>query len=93
MTVLYVITFDISDDRDRYRAVKVLKGVGIRVQKSVFECDLSEHGLLNVQSKLEKIIDHGSDSVRYYRLCRACVGEVEWQGPGSPPTTESFKVV
>lgn len=92
--MFYVITFDISDDRDRYRAVKVLKGAGVRVQKSVFECaNLSEHGLLRIQTKLEKIIDHGSDSVRYYRLCRACVEEVEYHGIGFPPSTGSFKVV
>jgi CRISPR-associated protein Cas2 len=92
--MFYVITFDISDNKDRYRAVKVLKGVGGRVQKSVFECaNLSEHSLLKIQTKLEKIIDHTTDSVRYYRLCRGCVKEVEWNGGGSPPSTESFKVI
>lgn len=88
-----LITFDISDNRDRYRAVKALKGVGQRVQKSVFECaDLNEHGLLKVQERLEKIINHTSDSVRYYRICKNCVQEVEYNGIGSPPTTSVFKV-
>ena len=92
--MLYLITFDISENRVRYRAVKVLKGVGRRVQKSVFECgNLSEEKLLEVQGRLEKLIDHSTDSIRYYQLCRNCQGEVEWHGIGKPPDNEVFKVV
>lgn len=92
--MFYVISFDISDNRDRYQAVKVLKGVGRRVQKSVFECgNLNEQSLLNVQTKLEKIIDHATDTVRYYRICKSCLQEVEYMGIGSQPNTETFKVV
>lgn len=92
--MVYLICFDISDDRVRYRVVKALKGYGRRVQKSVFECpDLSEHRLLLLQRKMESLIDHGSDSVRYYRLCKACVAEVEWTGVGGPPNTQRYAVV
>ena len=90
----YVVCFDISDNRVRYRVVKVLKGCGRRVQKSVFECpDLNEHRLLRLQKKLDDLIDHGSDSVRYYRLCRACVAEVEWIGGGEPPAADTYRIV
>lgn len=90
----YLICFDVSDDRVRYRVVKALKGHGRRVQKSVFECpNLSEHRLLLLQKKMESLIDHGSDSVRYYRLCKACVAEVEWTGVGDAPRMDRFLVV
>ena len=90
----YVVCFDISDNRVRYRVVKVLKGCGRRVQKSVFECpDLNEHRLLRLQKKLDDLIDHGSDSVRYYRLCRACVAEVGWIGGGEPPAADTYRIV
>ncbi len=92
--MVYLICFDVSDDRVRYRVVKALKGHGRRVQKSVFECpDLSEHRLLLLQKKMESLIDHGSDSVRYYRLCKACVAEVEWTGVGDALNNEKFLVV
>jgi CRISPR-associated protein Cas2 len=92
--MFFLITFDISDNKKRYRAVKVLKGIGVRVQKSVFECaELSEHGFLKAQAKLDKIIDHGCDSIRYYPLCRSCIQEVEWIGTGSQPVECTFKVV
>jgi CRISPR-associated protein Cas2 len=92
--MVYLICFDISDDRVRYRVVKALKGYGRRVQKSVFECpNLSEHRLLLLQKKMESLIDHGSDSVRYYRLCKACVAEVEWTGVGGGVTCCKYAVI
>lgn len=37
----YVVVYDITDDGERRRVDKVLKGYGFRAQKSVFECRLS----------------------------------------------------
>jgi len=92
--MFYVCCFDISDDKTRYRAVKTIKGLGGRVQKSIFEfSDISEKQLLVLKDKLEAIIDHQTDSVRYYRLCRACLAEVEWSGKGAPPQTDNFLVL
>jgi CRISPR-associated protein Cas2 len=78
-----VIAFDVSDDRARYRVVKALKAVAMRVQKSVFEArDLDRAAYLRMRSKVEKHIDPATDSVRYYRLCGGCVGQVEHYGAG-----------
>lgn len=89
-----LVCFDISDDKDRYLASKVLKGVGSRVQKSVFECsEITERQFLKLKDQLESIIDQRTDSVRYYPLCKKCVGDVEWSGLGEEPDTDSFKVV
>ncbi len=89
-----VICFDISDDKVRYRAVKVIKGLGYRVQKSVFECpDLTEKRLLTLKDTLEALINHETDSVRYYRLCRSCLRAVEWSAQGSAPHTDKFLVL
>ncbi len=89
-----MICFDISDDRARYRVVKVLKGYGVRVQKSVFECaDLTEKQFVTLKNDLEAIIDQTTDSVRYYRLCRSCLLQVEWSGLGAAPEIEDFVVI
>ncbi len=89
-----LVTFDISSDRIRYRAVKVLKGFGVRVQKSVFECSgLTEKHYLEMKDRLEALIDQRTDSVRYYSICKACVGNVEFSGKGSAPTEKSFETV
>ncbi len=90
----YLICFDISDNRIRYRAVKLLKGHGMRVQKSVFECPgLTEKQLLVLQDKLLALVDQTTDSVRYYRLCKACCAEIEWTGPGKGAQNENFAAI
>jgi len=92
--MFYIICFDISDDKVRYRAVKLIKGFAYRTQKSVFECpDLTEKQLLTIKDKLEALIDHETDSVRYYRLCRACVQVIEWSGQGAEPEQDNYLVV
>jgi len=91
--VFILVCFDIVDNRTRYRVVKTLKGYGVRVQKSVFECsNMTEHKFLKLISAMQKHIDHGEDTVRYYPLCAACVKGVEFSGIGSEPDNEKFVV-
>ncbi len=92
--MFYVVAFDISDDRIRYRAVKILKAFGYRVQKSVFECpDLTEKRFLTLKDRLEALIDFTTDSVRYYRQCRGCLDDCEVSGLGELPEVKDYKVV
>lgn len=59
----YLAAYDIRDDR-RLRTVAVcMEGYGIRVQYSVFICDLSERELYLLRSDLESRIDHSQDSI------------------------------
>jgi CRISPR-associated protein Cas2 len=67
---LFVVTYDISDDRERYRIDKVLKGYGFRVQKSVFECRLGKADKSRLIAGLNKLpIESGS--VKLYRVYAA----------------------
>jgi len=87
----YLVCFDISCDRVRYRVVKLLKGYGARVQKSVFECpQITEKQLLEMMEKMDALIDHATDTIRLYRLCAACRRELELVGPGAELTGEKF---
>lgn len=92
--MFYLVCFDIADDRIRYRVVKLLKGYGVRVQKSVFECgDLTEERFLKLKSGVADLIDQTEDSVRFYLLCRGCVRKVEYTGMGQQPDDSDFRVV
>ncbi len=92
--MFYLVCFDIVDDRTRYRAVKILKGFGIRVQKSVFECpNLTEERLVKLRQKLDDCINHTEDTVRFYPLCKRCLAGVEYSGIGEPPHTQGFKII
>lgn len=82
----YLISYDISDDRIRTKAGKMLQGYGRRVQKSVFECpDLTERQLLKLQDQLDRLVDHETDSVRLYRQCKGCLAQFDLIGTGERP--------
>ena len=91
-----VIAFDVTDDRRRYRVVKFLKALAVRVQKSVFEAtDLDDAPFLRLRSELEGIIDLGTDRLRYHRLCAACARRAVHVGNGPLPldSAEEFVIV
>ncbi len=88
-----LVCYDIVDNRVRYRVVKALKGYGVRVQKSVFECrNITEHKFLKLIATLEDFINHEEDSVRYYPLCAGCIKTIEFSGIGDISKGEKFKV-
>jgi len=92
--LFFLVCFDIVDNRTRYRAVKVLKSYGVRVQKSVFECpNLTEERFVKMKAQLDEVIDHTEDTFRFYPLCRGCVANVEFSGIGEGPETRAFRVV
>ncbi len=92
--MFYLVSFDVSDDKIRYRVVKALKGYGVRVQKSVFECSgLTEKQFLKLKDRLDGLIDETTDSVRYYRLCAKCLKDVEVSGLGVYPRDDDFAIV
>lgn len=63
----YAVVYDVSNDRERYRVDKVLKGFGFRAQKSVFECRLTraDRRALIVALELLKL---KTGSVKMYRV-------------------------
>jgi CRISPR-associated protein Cas2 len=82
-TEIIVVTYDITDDRRRRRLSKQLDDFGRRVQKSVYDCPLSERRLLELRQAVLQIIDPDTDSVRYYHLCPRCADRTEVVGPGT----------
>jgi CRISPR-associated protein Cas2 len=91
--MFYLVCFDIVDNRDRRKVVKIIRAYGYRVQKSVFECPgLTERQFLKLRNSLEEIIDNLWDTVRFYRLCNGCIQAVEVVGIGEQPKTEAVVV-
>lgn len=72
-----VICYDIPDDRRRAKVGKVLEGFGTRVQRSVFECDLTPKQIQRLKQKLGRVTKSPDDSLRYYYLCAHCIGKIE----------------
>ena len=87
------VCYDVGDDRIRRKVAKILEGLGKRVQKSVFECDIGEQQFAQLRQGMSRVGLKEGDLVRYYSLCRACKSKVEYTGGESPCERASHVVV
>jgi len=78
-----VVTEDAPGRRRLRRVAKACVGFGQRVQKSVFECSVSEMQLEQMRARLLDCIDQKQDSLRFYRLIEPRVQHVETYGRDS----------
>lgn len=68
-----LITYDVNTEtkegRTRLRKVaKTCVNYGVRVQNSVFECNVDSVKMLEIKTKLTQLIDKDRDSLRFYYL-------------------------
>ncbi len=73
--VCYDVNTETRDGRRRLRRVaKACEGVGQRVQKSVFECQVDVSRMETLERKLLELMDLEQDCLRLYRLAdtRGC---------------------
>ena len=75
LLVCYDVSTETKEGRRRLRRVaKVCEGTGQRVQKSVFECQVSLMQMEELERRLLAEIDLAKDCLRLYRLAdtRGC---------------------
>ncbi len=73
--------------------MKLLKGYGTHVQRSVFECDLDPAEFAALRRKLQSLIDQATDSVRCYRLDATAVERITIEGIGHVSRTPTHWVI
>lgn len=83
--LLYVVSYDISDDGRRQHVHTLLTGFGTWVQYSVFECFLDRKQRMILEARLLEEIHQREDTIRIYSLCGACLPKVEVLGHSEPP--------
>jgi len=88
-----MISYDVVDDKKRLKLMKFLKDHGDRIQKSVFECNLSPRTFEMVKTGVEEIINKRKDRVRYYKICKGCFDRIEISGWGEVTEDEEFLVI
>lgn len=79
---LYLIAYDIPSQQRRTRLANRLEDFGVRVQRSVFECELTLDLLDELRRCISSLIDVGEDNVRIYPLCRECADHIDSPGTG-----------
>lgn len=63
---LWVVAYDTPSNRRRRKFSQLLEGYGLRVQWSVFECELRSEQLQRLRLRLERLIVPLEDSVRFW---------------------------
>ncbi len=89
-SMLYVVSYDIPDDRRRTRVHSALTGFGTWVQYSVFECFLNRKQRMLLEDRLLKEIHQREDTIRIYGLCSLCTSKVEVLGCGDTPREDEI---
>lgn len=51
----YIISYDISDNKERYRVEKTIRDFGFRIQHSVFYAVLDQHHQKKLKSHLNRL--------------------------------------
>lgn len=71
--MVYLISYDISSNRLRNKVANCLEMYGIRVQYSVFECEISEKQYKEIYIKLKELLEGKEDAgILFYPLCKKC---------------------
>lgn len=83
--MLVLVTYDVSvltsDGRRRLRHIaKVCLDHGIRVQNSVFECEVDPSQWVMCKNQLLDIYEPNEDSLRFYMLGSKGRGKIEHHG-------------
>lgn len=60
---LFIVTYDISDQRRWRRVFKAMHGYGEWLQLSVFQCRLSQRRRAELETLLRELIKNGEDHV------------------------------
>lgn len=60
---LYVVAYDIADQRRWRRVFKVMQGYGEWLQLSVFQCRLTRLRRAELETKLRELVKQGEDHV------------------------------
>jgi CRISPR-associated protein Cas2 len=89
MLVSYdVSTADAAGKRRLRRIAKACQNFGIRVQYSVFECNVDPAQWVRLKATLEDIFDPSTDSLRYYNLGDNYATRIEHVGAKPAPDLE-----
>jgi len=87
--MLILITYDVSTvekagQRRLRRVARACEDYGVRVQKSVFECQVGQTEWVQLKHRLLKEIKTDQDSLRFYHLDETARQRIEHHGVDKP---------
>ncbi len=88
-----VIAYDVSDDRQRFRLAALLSRYGVRLQRSVFECELDEAALAGLLEQAGEIVELNHDIVHAFTQCATCLQARKGLGQAPIGLREDYWIV
>lgn len=87
--MLILITYDVSTvtktgQRRLRRVARACEDYGVRVQKSVFECQVGQTEWIQLRDRLLREIQPNEDSLRFYYLDETAKSKTEHHGVDKP---------
>lgn len=78
--MIYIVAYDIANNRRRLRVAKILESWGYRIQESVFQLRLDTDSLAHVRHLLTSTITDAEDVIHIYPICSSCAGRADILG-------------
>jgi CRISPR-associated protein Cas2 len=78
--MLRLVAYDITRPKRLARVAKICQNYGVRVEYSVFECDLSDEKFDQFWAQLNAAINPAYDSLLAYPLCAGCIRKISSAG-------------
>ena len=78
--MLHLVAYDVRDARRLRQVAKICLNYGIRVEYSVFECDLTEDLFQKLWHDLHAVVDPDEDAILAYKICGSCVQRIQSMG-------------
>ncbi len=77
-----IVAYDIADEKRLGAIARIMLDYGTRVQKSIFELQVTPGVFREMQKRVEAVIVAEKDGVKYFPLCGRCSQTVEIIGKG-----------
>jgi CRISPR-associated protein Cas2 len=78
--MLHIVAYDIADPSRLRRVARTCEDYGVRVEKSLFHCDLTEEKFQDLWLELIDLVVEDEDAVVAYRVCQSCLRQTESMG-------------
>ena len=80
LAMIYIIAYDIADNKRRLRVAKTLESWSYRIQESVFQLRLDSTTLARVRLLLAALISDSEDVIHIYPICSSCADRADILG-------------
>jgi CRISPR-associated protein Cas2 len=91
--MIYMVCYDIANQKRLRKVSKILEGYGIRVQKSFFQCEMEKSRMERMKREILKTIRRKEDAFFVYPLCEDCAGKALTDGNGQLITISSYEIL